>query len=123
MILYKDESYKILGAAFEVYNELGPGFLEPVYQECFEYVLKERGIPYFREKNIQIYFKGRKIKKEYQADFLCYDNIIVELKAVSELNSSHKAQLYNYLHATRCKLGLLLNFGHCLKLEVARIVL
>ena len=123
MIVYRQESYEIIGAAFDVYNKLGHGFLEAVYQEAFEIELKKREIPYEREKEIKIYYDGQELKQTYKADFVCYDKIIVELKAVSELEESHHAQVYNYLHATGYKLGILLNFGCSDGLEKDRIVL
>ena len=123
MIVYRQESYEIIGAAFDVYNKLGHGFLEAVYQEAFEIELKKREIPYEREKEIKIYYDGQELKQTYKADFVCYDKIIVELKAVSELDESHHAQVYNYLHATNMKLGILLNFGSSEGLEKDRIVL
>jgi GxxExxY protein len=123
MIVYKEESYQIVGAAFEVYNHLGHGFLEAVYQECLELEFRERGIPYEREKELKLYYKGEELKQTYRADFICYGKIIIELKAVSELSESHHAQVYNYLHATNMKLGLLLNFGNSNGLEKDRIVI
>ena len=123
MIVYSQESYKIIGAAFNVYNKLGHGFLEAVYQECLELEFKKQGIPYEREKAIKIYYDGQELKQTYRADFVCYDKIIVELKAVSELDEVHHAQIYNYLHATNMKLGILLNFGNSEGLEKDRIVL
>jgi GxxExxY protein len=123
MIVYRQESYEIIGAAFDVYNKLGHGFLEAVYQEAFEIELKKRGIPYEREKDIKIYYDGQELKQTYRADFVCYDKIIIELKAVSELEEAHHAQVYNYLHATNMKLGILLNFGSSEGLEKDRIVL
>jgi GxxExxY protein len=123
MIVYAQESYKIVGAAFEVYNKMGHGFLEAVYQECLELEFRKRGIPYEREKEIKIYYDGQELKQVYRADFVCYGKIIVELKAVSELNEAHHAQVYNYLHATGMKLGILLNFGNSEELEKDRIVI
>ena len=123
MVLYAQESYNIIGAAFDVYNKLGHGFLEAVYQECFELELRKRGIPHEREKDIKIFYDDIELKQSYRADFVCYNKIIVELKAVSSLDDSHHAQVYNYLHATRCRLGILLNFGCSKKLETDRIVL
>lgn len=123
MIVYKEESYQIVGAAFEVYNHLGHGFLEAVYQECLELEFRKRGIPYEREKVLKLYYKGEELKQTYRADFICYGKIIIELKAVSELSESHHAQVYNYLHATNMKLGLLLNFGNSNGLEKDRIVI
>ena len=123
MIIYKDESYKIVGAAFNVYNKLGHGFLEAVYQEALEIELKRQGIPYEREKELKIIYDGIELKQTYKADFVCYGKIIVELKAVSYLENAHRAQVYNYLHATGFKLGILLNFGNTDELEKERIVL
>ena len=123
MIIYKEESYKIVGAAFKVYNGLGPGFLEAVYQEALEIEFQRQGIPYEREKDIKIFYDGVELKQSYRADFVCYNKIIVELKAVSSLDDAHHAQVYNYLHATGFKLGILLNFGYAEGLEKDRIVL
>ena len=123
MIIFKDESYKIVGAAFKVYNWLGPGFLEAVYQEALEIELKRQEIPYEREKELTIKYDGVELKQTYKADFVCFGKIIVELKAVSELDEAHRSQVYNYLHATGYKLGLLLNFGSADELEKERIVL
>jgi GxxExxY protein len=123
MITYKEESYKIVGAAFNVYNKLGHGFLEAVYQEALELEFQKQGIPYEREKELEIYYDGIKLKQTYKADFVCYDKVIVELKAVSYLDDSHRAQVYNYLHATSYKLGILLNFGNYDVLEKERILI
>ena len=111
MYLYQEESYKIRGAVFAVHKELGCGFLERVYQDALEYEFKERGIPYEREKLIQIMYKDKPLGEPYRADFVCYDKIIVELKALSELDGTHRAQVINYLKAAKMKLGLLVNFG------------
>jgi GxxExxY protein len=123
MIIYKEESYHILGAAFDVYNKLGHGFLEAVYQEALEIEFQRRNIPYEREKELKIIYDGVELKQTYKADFVCYEKIIVELKAVSELDDAHRSQVYNYLHATGFKLGLLYNFGCSDELEKERIVL
>lgn len=123
MIVYKEESYKIVGAAFKVYNNLGHGFLEAVYQEALEIEFERQGIPYEREKELSIIYDGIQLKQTYKADFVCYGKIIVELKAVSELADAHRSQVYNYLHATGYRLGLLLNFGCSDELEKERIVL
>ena len=122
MIIYKEESYKIVGAAFDVYNKLGHGFLEAVYQEALEIEFQRRNIPYEREKELKIIYDGVELKQTYKADFVCYEKIIVELKAVSELDDAHRSQVYNYLHATGYKLGLLYNFGCSDELEKERIV-
>ena len=123
MIVYKDESYKIIGAAFKVYNTLGPGFLEAVYQEALEIEFQRQGIPYEREKELKISYDGIELKQTYKSDFVCFGKIIVELKAVSSLDEVHRSQVYIYLHATGYKLGLLLNFGSATELEKDRIVL
>ena len=123
MLIYKDESYKIVGAAFKVYNWFGPGFLEAVYQEALEIEFQRQGIPYEREKELKIQYDGIELKQTYKADFVCFGKIIVELKAVSALDDAHRSQVYNYLHATNYKLGLLLNFGCSDELEYERKVL
>ena len=104
----------------EVHNELGNGFLEPVYQEALEEEFKIQGIPYVWEKLLPVMYKGKQLKKEYYADFVCYDDIIVELKAVSVLSKPHKAQVLNYLNAANKEIGLLINFGET-KLKWERI--
>ena len=123
MVVYKEESYKIVGAAFKVYNTLGPGFLEAVYQEALEIEFQREGIPYEREKELKIQYDGVELKQTYKADFVCFGKIIVELKAVSAIDDTHQSQVYNYLHATGYKLGLLLNFGHSDELEIKRIII
>ncbi|MBR8535749.1 GxxExxY protein [Carboxylicivirga sediminis] len=110
-LLYNDETYKIIGAAMAVHRELGCGFLEQVYQEALEIEFKMQGIPYLREASLQISYRGQNLKKEYIADFICYDKVIIELKALDELSGKHESQVFNYLKATGYKLGLLLNFG------------
>jgi GxxExxY protein len=110
-LIYKEESFKIIGACMEVHRELGPGFLETVYQEALEIEFNNQGIPYEREKELKIYFKGTELRKRYNADFVCYDKIILETKAVKALTDDHRAQIINYLKATKFKLGLLVNFG------------
>lgn len=119
--LYQEESYKIRGAIFAVHRELGCGFLERVYQDAIEYEFQERGISYKREKEIQIMYKGKPLGDPYRADFVCYGKIIVELKALSELDGTHRAQVINYLKATKMKLGLLVNFGE-ISAKVERIL-
>ena len=96
----------------QVYNTLGSGFLESVYQEALAIEFTKRGIPFVKEKELKIYYDGHELKQTYRADFVCYDSIIVELKAVSDLNDSHRSQVYNYLKATGFRLGLLYNFGY-----------
>ncbi len=120
-LIYKDEAFAIIGACFEVYNELGCGFLEAVYQECLEIELGMRGISFVPQAGLQLTYKGRPLKQQYQPDFICYEKIIVELKAASDLGDDHRAQVHNYLKATGLRLGLLINFGHYPKLEYERI--
>ena len=106
----------------EVYNQLSHGFLEPVYQEAFEKELILRKIPYEREKEFTISYKGQVLRQTYRADFICYGKIIVELKALSELKEVHRSQVYNYLCATGFELGILVNFGNSMGLERERII-
>lgn len=123
MIIFKEESYKIIGAAFKVYNALGHGFLEAVYQEALEIEFQKQGIPYEREKELKIQYEGVELKQTYKAVFVCFEKIIVELKAVNALDDAHRSQVYNYLRASNFNLGLLLNFGNSDELEQERIVL
>ena len=120
MLYNKEQSYAINGAAMNVYNALGHGFLEAVYQEALELEFIKRGIPYEREKELKIFYEGKELRQTYKADFVCYGDIIVELKAVAHLDDSHRSQLFNYLKATGFKLGLLYNFGHYNGLEWER---
>jgi len=120
--LLADESYRIIGAAMEVHNELGHGFLEPVYQEALAIEFLSREIPFLREYPLSIRYKHRKLAKKYVADFICFDSIIVELKAIGDLAGSHTAQVLNYLKATNLKIGLLVNFGTP-KLQYRRLIL
>ena len=112
IFIYKEESEKILKACFEVHNELGNGFLEPGYQEALELEFKNQNIPYEREKFLPIVYKGQRLSKEYYADFVCYNDIVLELKAVSVVVKAHKAQVLNYLKAADKRLGYLVNFGN-----------
>jgi len=105
------QTYAIIGACIAVHNELGPGFLEAVYQEALEIEFTLRGIPFIREKRLVITYAGKRLKTPYDADFLCYESIIVELKAVSDFIPKHEAQTIHYLKATSCERGLLVNFG------------
>jgi GxxExxY protein len=109
--LYKFETYQIVGAAMEVHNQLGKGFLESVYQEALEIEMSEREIPYIAQAPIEINYKLKTLAKKFIADFFCYDDIIVEIKAVSQILPEHEAQILNYLKATNVQLGLLINFG------------
>jgi GxxExxY protein len=121
-LLYESESYKIIGACFEVYREKGCGFLEPVYQECMEIELRLQGIPFVAQRPLELEYKGTPLRSKYEPDFVCFDRIILELKAGTELTDEHRAQVQNYLKATGLKLGLLVNFGHYPKAQVERIV-
>ena len=110
-ILYKEECYKIIGACMSVHKELGPGFLEAVYQESLAIEFLDQGIPFEKEKEICIFYKDKILDKCYKADFLSFDKIIQDLKALSELSNEHISQLLNYLKATKLRVGLLVNFG------------
>jgi GxxExxY protein len=122
-ILYKDESYTIQGAVFEVYREMGCGFLENVYQECLEKEFKIHNVDFYSQKELQIYYKGIPLKQTYKPDFICYNKILIELKVVKAILPEHRAQLINYLKATGIKLGLLINFGHHPTVEIQRLAL
>jgi len=121
-LLYKEEVYAIVGAAMAVYNELGPGFLEAVYQEAFEIELASRGIPFLPQPDLRLMYKGRQFKKYYTADFLIFDKIVVEIKAMNQLTSTKEAQLLNEIKATKLDLGLLINFGASNDLQWSRRV-
>ena len=110
-MLYQNEVYAILGAAMEVQNELGSGFLEMVYHEALNIEFNLRKIPFETEKLITVSYKGHLLEKNYRADLVCYDNIVVELKSVEKIKSEHVAQLLNYLKATNLPMGILINFG------------
>ena len=111
MLLYENETEKIIKACINVFNELGNGFLEAVYQEALAIEFGIMNIPFKKEAKIEVYYKGNKLNKEYYTDFICYDKIIVELKCVSRLVNANKAQVLNYLHGTKLAVGLLINFG------------
>lgn len=121
-IIYKEESYVIMGACFEVYKEKGNGFVEPVYQECLELELGLRGIPFEPQVQLSLNYKNIPLKQSYKPDFLCFGKIIVEVKAVKTILDEHRAQVHNYLKATGFRLGLLVNFGHYPQIEYERIV-
>ncbi len=121
-LIYKDESYKIIGACFEVYKLKGIGFTEPVYQECLQLEFEFQGIPFAAQPELQLEYKGRLLTQTFKPDFICYGKIIVELKALEKLIDANRSQALNYLNATRFDLALLVNFGHFPKLEYERIV-
>ena len=122
-ILYAEECYAIQGAVFEVYREMGCGFLEAVYQECLHRELSARNIPFAAQPELSLTYKGVALTQIYRPDFICHGKIIVELKAVKEVADEHRAQVFNYLKATGLRLGLLVNFGHYPKATVERIIL
>ena len=121
-LIYEEETFAIRGAIFEVYKTLGDGYLEEVYQNALEEELRLRGIPFAAKKELHIMYKGRDCGL-YEPDFICFDKIIVELKAVETLHPKHSAQLMNYLRATGHKLGLLVNFCAYPKVDIRRIVI
>ena len=122
VLKFADKSYRIRGAVFEVYREMGCGFLEAVYQECLEKEFASQGIPFTPQRELMLRYKGDLLRQTYRPDFVCYDLIIVEIKAVKELTNEHRAQVHNYLKATGLGLGLLVNFGHHPLVEIERIV-
>lgn len=122
-IIYREESYRIMGACFEVYKAKGSGFLEAVYQECLELEFGDQDIPFEAQPRLNLTYKERSLQQTYSSDFICYGKIIVEIKAVSSLTDEHRAQVHNYLRATGHRLGLLVNFGHFPKVESERIAL
>jgi GxxExxY protein len=110
-LILKDEVYQIVGAAMEVHTQLGCGFLESVYQEALGMELHSRGIPYVPQARIGVAYKGQLLESVFFADFLCFDSIILELKAIKTISGVEEAQLFNYLKATNLPVGLILNFG------------
>lgn len=122
-LIYPTESYAIIGACFNVYNEKGCGFTEPVYQECLEIELEWQHIPFAAQQEFKLVYRERPLKQTFRVDFHCWNKIILEIKSVSELTDEHRAQVLNYLNATGCQLGMLVNFGHYPRLEYERLVL
>ena len=122
-MLYADDSYRIMGACFEVHNRMGCGFLEPVYQECLEIELEYQRIPFVAQRELQLSYRGRILKQTYKPDFICFGKILLEIKAVEQLVDKHEAQVLNYLNSTDLKLGILINFGTHPKLEYKRFAL
>jgi len=121
--IYKDEGYKLMGAAFEVYNEQGYGLAEEIYQESLEIELALRDIPFRSKQELKCYYKGRELKKRYVPDLFVFEGLVVELKAVSQILPEHEAQLINYLRITKQPVGYLINFGHKDTLEWKRFIL
>ena len=123
MMLYKDEVYEIIGAAIEVHREMGPGFLEAVYHQALESELQNRGIPFQSQVELPLFYKGQQLEVGYQADLICFEAIVVELKAVHDLKEIHQAQILNYMKATGIQVGLLINFRSYPRLEWKRFIL
>ena len=121
-LVYPEESYKIIGRCFEVHNNLGPGFLEIVYKDALEYEFRKTGILYEREKEYMVQYKNITLPHKFYADFVVYDQIILEVKAVASIVDEFIAQALNYLKVSNNKLALIINFGE-LKLNFKRIVL
>ena len=117
-LIYKEESYAIVGACMAVYKDKGCGFLEPAYHECLAIEFEFRGIPFLSKPPQTLQYRGRTLVQTFSPDFLCYEKIILEIKAWSALVDEHRAQILNYLSATDCKLGLLVNFGHYPRLGI-----
>lgn len=121
--MYEDEGYKLMGAAFEVYNQLGYGMAEEVYQQCLAIELHLRGIPFVAKRKLTLEYKGRVIEKSYEPDFFVFGAIVVEIKAVKELVKDHEAQLFNYMRLSRRPVGYLVNYGRKGGLEWHRYIL
>ena len=121
-LIYKEEPYQIIGVAIEVYNELGSGFLESVYQEAMEIESRKRNLPFTSQKELKIKYKEFTLYKEYNADLIYFESVLVELKALERLSGKEESQVINYLKATGLKLGLLINFGSNKKLEWKRFI-
>lgn len=110
-IVYKEESFKIIGACMKVHRSLGVGFLEAVYEETLEKEFQIQNIPFKKQVKLKLFYENQKLKKQYRADFVCYDTIVLEIKAVSQMPVVFNAQLKNYLKCTKMELGMLINFG------------
>jgi GxxExxY protein len=121
-LIYKEESYAIIGACFEVYKDKGCGFLEPVYRERLEIELEFQRIPFLSKPPQTLQYRARTLVQTFSPDFICYEKIILEMKAASAVCDEHRAQVLNYLNATACELGLLVNFGHYPRLEYERLL-
>jgi GxxExxY protein len=122
-LILKEEVYQIIGAAMDVYYTLGRGFLEPIYQEALQIELGRRNIPFESQKLLKIEYKGQQLRKEYIADFVCFGQIIIEIKACEGLTGRDEGQIINYMKATGMKVGLLINFCSQAKLEWKRYVI
>lgn len=122
-LIFKDESFKIMGACYEVYREKGAGFVESIYHECLIKEFRLQKLPAVSEPQLDVLYKGQPLTKKLKPDFVCFSKVILEIKAVKKLTDEHRAQVLNYLRATGFKLGLLVNFGHYPLIESERIVL
>lgn len=122
-LIHENESYLIRGAIYNVYKELGAGFLESIYQECLEIEFENQKIPFETQKKLNINYSGKTIKSTFIPDFICFNKIIVEIKAVGHLLPIHEAQIINYLKITKMNLGFLVNFNHYPKVEIKRIII
>lgn len=120
---FEDETYRIRGAVFEVYRAMGAGFLEAVYQECLALEFAASGIPFVAQAPLPLAYKGVSLRQSYQADFVCFDAIVLELKSVRAIAPEHRAQVINYLRATGLPLGLLINFQATPSVEIERFAL
>ena len=121
-LIFKTESYVIMGACFEVYKDKGCGFVEPVYQECLAIEFQHRNVPFIEQQELDLSYRSQRLAHVYKPDFVCFGKIIVEIKAVQSLASEHRAQVMNYLKATGFDLALLVNFGHYPRVQYERIV-
>jgi GxxExxY protein len=122
-LLYEDEVFLIRGAVFEVNRQMGAGFLEAVYQECLALEFSTRGVPYVAGPKLMLTYKGAVLRQHYIPDFVCFERVVVELKAVAEIAPEHRAQVLNYLKAGGYRLGLLVNFGCAPKARIERFIL
>ncbi|MCD8534440.1 MAG: GxxExxY protein [Verrucomicrobia bacterium] len=121
-LVCENETFELRGAIFDVYREMGPGFIEPVYQECLEKELHFRGIPFQSHPDLSLVYKNERLSQSYRPDFVCYGKVILEIKAVKNLLPEHRAQLINYLKAAQVEIGLLVNFASYPKAEIERLV-
>ena len=121
-LIYKEEAYEIVGAAMEVYYTMGLGFLEPIYQEALAVEFSTRGIPFEREKRLELFYKGTRLNKTYSPNFVCYGEIVLELKVMPRVTGIEASQLINYLKIMKKRLGIIANFGSEKTLEWKRYV-
>ena len=121
-VLFSEECFEIQGVIFDLFKEIGPGFAEPIYQECLEIEFLLKNIPFDSQVELRMLYKGKPLKQYFKVDFVCYDKIIIEIKAVSELTDIHRSQLINYLKISKLKLGLLVNFCSYPKVTIERFL-